>query len=484
MLDKIRLFFANIVDSIFSNKLMFMSAGKSKSSHDAAPVNNNITADQPIQYYLNDPTTPQLVKSVRPFTYDIKFQVKDYRGGGYSLNSTNGRAADVYVTICNALNMVKSYTTIFSSWAGTSTLSVLPDAGKDFNAFYDRRSLQFFHGVDPVDRTTIYTCSSSDIVTHELGHAVLDAFRPETWSAPALEIWSFHEGFADFHAILSIMQHEEVLNYMLTQTGGDLTRPNVTSNLAEAMGVAIYHLTKDPNRPRNCLRSAINDFRYVNPGTLPQDAPDNQLAAEPHSFGRIILGAFYDVLNSIYRSLLTDGFSQLQALIKARDLMGSYVFKTIKRAPMSVNFYESISKTLLWVAWNNDNGKYYDQIRTILLNRNLITRDVRILAAPQMDTNSDGIVSQGGLVCLKLSDHIIRAQGQDSNPLYDAEVQVPQESAFFYDMQTGQAIDFIKVTDEETLAGLQDAIIYLHEAKKIGESFEVKNGKLERIQFS
>ena len=66
------------------------------------------------------------------------------------------------------------------------------------------------------------------------------------------------------------MSHQEILEHAINQTNGDMKKPNIISNLAEHFGQAVYKLSK-PNSGRNkdCLRSAINDFKYVNPNSLP-----------------------------------------------------------------------------------------------------------------------------------------------------------------------------------------------------------------------
>jgi hypothetical protein len=50
------------------------------------------------------------------------------------------------------------------------------DHGEDFNAYYDRQGLKFFHGV--VGAQTFYSGDSPDVVCHESGHAVLDSVQP------------------------------------------------------------------------------------------------------------------------------------------------------------------------------------------------------------------------------------------------------------------------------------------------------------------
>ena len=452
-------------------------------------VKLGMTMNQPINLLLNDKTTPCLNKSVVPFEYNkVKYLVKNYQGGGFPIDTEQGRAANVYVHIAYCLNMVERYTEIFSKWAGTSALVVLPNAGKDFNAFYNRHSMQFFSDRDPVDKTYVHTSDSADIVTHELGHAILDSFRPDTWSVAALEVWSFHEAFADLTAMLSILQYDEAIDLFLEQTNGNLRNENVITSLAENMGKAIYNVTRDQNRPKNYLRSAINDFKYVDPGTLPESAPDTALAAECHSFGRVFLGAFYDIFEMIYKTSISEGRTSKESVMQARDVLGSYVFKAIKSAPLCVNFYESMCKTILWVAWNDQDRKYHDKIKNIFSERNLIKREFRMLSAPPIGFNEQGIIKSGQISALKLSDHILRAQGQDKNDLYDVEADVPNENAYFYDLKTGMAIDFVGSSDLETIAALQDAMVYLHESKQVGSDkktlFEISNGKLIRTNFS
>src|SRR3954462_1489525 len=60
------------------------------------------------------------------------------------------------------------------------------DEGVDFNAYYDRQGLHFFHG--SVRGTTVYSGESPDVICHELGHAVLDAVKPELWDAASIEV--------------------------------------------------------------------------------------------------------------------------------------------------------------------------------------------------------------------------------------------------------------------------------------------------------
>jgi hypothetical protein len=185
----------------------------------------------------------------------------------------------------------------FSAWQGGKPLRVRLRAGKDLNAFYDRKSLQFFYDVNRTTGRTVYAAESLDIVAHEAGHAVLDVYQPGYWSSVDLETASFHEAFADCSALLTTLTDPAVRKEFLSEIGGTSRKSNLVSRLAEALGRAIYDnygpgANSDPTR----LRDANNSFRYAPPESLPPGAPEEELAAEPHSFSRVFTGAFYDTL--------------------------------------------------------------------------------------------------------------------------------------------------------------------------------------------
>jgi hypothetical protein len=346
--------------------------------------------------------------------------------------------------------------------------------------------LQFFFVNDPRVGGSLYTCDSTDVVAHELGHAILDSFRPETWSAASLEVASMHEAFGDFIAMMHVLSYDEIVNFIVNETQGDLRKNNVASQLAEEFGAAVYKLS-DPKEGRspNALRSAINDFKYVNPGTLPVDAPYSQLAAECHSFGRIFLGALYDILVMIYEDVKQSGKTPVDSLKEARNTLLRYMLKSIQNAPLNVKFFNSVSKTLLWADVTLNNRKYHDKIQQILANRNLLTTQLMILSAPKCE-NNDLIIKTQGCMNIKLEDKVMRAQSDD-NPLYGVEVEIPVERVYLYD-QNYNLYDSVAVSDEESLSAAIDMIKYLHATNSVSDNpktpFEIKDGKLVRTYFS
>jgi hypothetical protein len=78
-------------------------------------------------------------------------------------------------------------------WQPGPTLNVILDEGKDLNAYYDRKALNFFHGQGAGG--TVYSGESPDIVCHEMGHGILDSIKPQLFDAMSGEVAAFHEGF-------------------------------------------------------------------------------------------------------------------------------------------------------------------------------------------------------------------------------------------------------------------------------------------------
>ena len=185
----------------------------------------------------------------------------------------------------------------FGAWHDDRPLRVRLRAGRDLNAFYDRKALQFFYDTDKVTGRTVYAAESLDVVAHEAGHAVLDTYQPGYWATPDPETAAFHESFADCSSLLVTLTDPAVRRAFLGETASRARGSNLVSKLAEALGRAIHDnygpgAVSDPTR----LRDANNSFRYADPGALPAGAPDESLASEPHSFSRVFTGAFYDVL--------------------------------------------------------------------------------------------------------------------------------------------------------------------------------------------
>ena len=235
-----------------------------------------------------------------------------------------------------------------NKWEVGSTLKVILDEGVDLNAFYDRKALNFFHGPSPSG--TVFSGESPDIVCHEMGHAILDSFKPQLWGAASDEAAAFHEAFADISAILSAIQLPSLRDAVLKETGGHFYSNSRLSRLAEQLGAAIRAQQPDAV-DRDCLRNAVNSFVYHDPITLPPTAPASQLSSEAHSFSRVFTGAFYEALGGLLAVSASDPShpTENELLSTANDLAGILI-TAVKQAPVVANWYAQVAGSMVQIS--------------------------------------------------------------------------------------------------------------------------------------
>jgi hypothetical protein len=157
-------------------------------------------------------------------------------------------------------------------------LIVTPHAGFGQNAYYDRasKSLQFYYFGDPND--PVYTCLSTDIVSHEFGHAVLDGVRPLLNESGSVETAAFHEFFGDLSALTLTLHNNALLRLSADESGGDFDKAANFASLAEQFGQELL------GRPY--LRSFRNNLTMA------------KVKGETshHQMSQVLSGAVYDLL--------------------------------------------------------------------------------------------------------------------------------------------------------------------------------------------
>lgn len=84
---------------------------------------------------------------------------------------------------------------------------------------------------------------------------------------------------------------------------------------------------------------------------------------------------------------------------------------------------------------------------------------------------------------LKLAQHAVTALA--NNPLMNVEVEVPHESAMFFNNERS-LMNVVETIHEEAIAAAMDMIHYLHTTGKVGPDastpFEIRDGKLVRTR--
>jgi len=258
-----------------------------------------------------------------------------------------------------------------TTWQVGDTLDLLLDEGEDFNAYYNRRALNFFHGT--AGGRTVYSGESPDIVCHEQGHAILDALRPELFDAGTIEGAAFHESFGDMSALLAALQLPSIRTAMIADTAGDLSRSSRLSRLAEQLAWAIRQIAPDAVDP-DCLRNAANSFFYTNPESLPSRAPAVSLSSEPHAFSRVFTGAFLEALAGGFRLASTNpGEADLQVVSQnlARLLIAG-----ILAAPIVPEYMSQVAAAIVAADAGADGaarGKYGDVLKSAFVRHGILS---------------------------------------------------------------------------------------------------------------
>lgn len=283
------------------------------------------------------------------------------------------------VALASVANTIKIFEEALGEpirWAFNGTqLRINADAGEDLNAYYTRqgKSLNFFHSTDPVTNKTVMSGASGEVVAHETGHAMLDGLRPGYLSSWSPDPGGFHESFGDVIALLTCLQDDRCLDKVVQQTGGDLSVPNIASNLGEELGSAINHTVGKNVTGGDYTRTAINKFVWQDPSTLPDKGGPDQLGREVHSFSRLWTGAFYDVLKGIVDSNRAAGMEPKEA-IKAASTEGLKLYAGLmKTAPRGDFTYRDMARALVQADRQSNGGARSELITRVYTDRRILT---------------------------------------------------------------------------------------------------------------
>ena len=239
----------------------------------------------------------------------------------------------------------------------------------DLNAYYDRKALNFFHGAGA--GKVVYSGESGDVLCHEMGHAILDALKPQLWGAASHEAAAFHESFGDMSAILAALQVPSLRHEVLAETGGNLYRNSRLSRLAEQLGSAIRARSPDAVDP-DCLRNAANSFSYQDPMRLPARAPAAQLSSEPHSFSRVFTGAFLEGLAGMASARAASGQVTEADLLAAAGDMADILVAGVTQAAVVPNFYAQVAASMV-TASAPRHPAYSGVLRAVFVRRAILS---------------------------------------------------------------------------------------------------------------
>ena len=319
-----------------------------------------------------DPSPAELVSEPPPGTApaDLSWEIKDRRPapGPHAPGTRDFRYWNAETSLARAVGYWGSLVPAGTRWTTLDPrLQVRLNAGQDLNAFYSRLAgLRFFE--QTVNGTTIASGDSPDVIRHELGHAVLDAIRPELFDAASIEADAFHEAFGDISALLAALERPSFRQKVLSETGGRLNRNSRLSRIAEQLGWGIRQLAPQAV-DRDSLRNAANRFAYRAPATLPAEAPATQLSTGPHSFSRVFTGAFLDVLAAM---LDVTGNADDASLETVTQDLGQLLVDGVLTAPITPAYFSQVAAAMVQAAKVRNGGLYRSAVLGAFVERGIL----------------------------------------------------------------------------------------------------------------
>jgi hypothetical protein len=271
-------------------------------------------------------------------------------------------------------------------WAsGLGRLIVLPHAGYGRNAFYDRATgaLHFLYFEGRREQEPVFTCLSHDIVTHELGHAVLDGLKPYYNEVSSVEAAGFHEYFGDALALASSLTFRDVLVRAVGDAPVQLGQEFI-GKIAEEFGSA-------QSGAPGYLRAAFERRTMA------------ELAGtkEEHDYSQVLTNAFYVFLALQYEERVKqlrprggrdalDGGQTVAALVSAANQASRMFFRALDYCPPVDIAYLDYARAVIRsdrVAYPHDEAAR-KQLERIFLERG-IGKDAADLAPGERLRNAD-----------------------------------------------------------------------------------------------
>ncbi|GEP61172.1 S8 family serine peptidase [Reyranella soli] len=163
-------------------------------------------------------------------------------------------------------------------------LRLYPHALRTDNAYYSPDKKAILFGYFPSesshdDMTTpgsmVFSCLSSDIIAHEMSHALLDGLHRRFEEASNPDVPAFHEAFADIVALFQHFNIRELVRFEIARARGNAAASNLLAGLAKQFGEGL--------NKRGPLRNYADQqkLRYED-------------TREPHDLGSILVYAVYE----------------------------------------------------------------------------------------------------------------------------------------------------------------------------------------------
>jgi hypothetical protein len=309
----------------------------------------------PINYLSGDPrdgvsvVTPNVAASPDAPANRVGFNVENLPNQQAYAQGTDGFAAwQAREAALRTVSIFEAACGQLPGWRGQANVKriyLMPLAGDDLNAYYNRQAVQFFRTT--VAGATIYTGASAEVVAHEVGHGILDALRPDLWNSPMMEIAAFHEGFGDCIAIMTALSEQAVRQRVLA-LDPQLNGPNFVEAFGEELSWGIANRPDlGPNHNAAVPRRAANAFLWNFPDQLPDDGGPGVLINESHCLGQLVSGPYWRLIMGLFRAPGAPGGEA--GLWTACQTATQLLAAAVDDAPVKTRFLESVGRTMLVV---------------------------------------------------------------------------------------------------------------------------------------
>ncbi len=244
---------------------------------------------------------------------------------------------------------------------GEGPIHLFPRIKEETNAYYIRgRKLIGFGYFKALNNSTyIYTCRSYDIVSHELGHAILDALKPSLWASNHPQTGGLHESFGDLLVLFTLLAQLDMCEAIIAETKGNLHNKTFFTVIAEQMGQNIY-------RNSVGLRNIDNDI------TL------EKVDSEVHAMSLVFTGAMYNILSDMFDySKDLEKYDPAETLYRiGQHLLEVLLITIIKVQPINT-MYLDMANTMIEV---EKDPKFKEIIKEAFTVRKIFSKKVGIVS--------------------------------------------------------------------------------------------------------
>ncbi|WP_448242998.1 S8 family serine peptidase [Pseudoxanthomonas mexicana] len=177
-------------------------------------------------------------------------------------------------------------------------LRIYPHALRADNAYYSPKKIALLFGYFPADSregdataagSMVFSCLSSDIIAHEMSHALLDGLHRRFQESSNPDVPAFHEAFADIVALFQHFTVTELVRFEIARSRGNLGVATLLGGLARQFGEGVSR--RGPLR--NYLDPKMKEMRYAD-------------TEKSHDRGSILVFAVYEAFQSIVSRRTSD----------------------------------------------------------------------------------------------------------------------------------------------------------------------------------